>query len=56
MDTKNNMMISLGLSVSDHNMFIVHRETTLAVRYGKLNCHVSLSILVFLFYIIYYEY
>ncbi|KAF5783539.1 putative clpA/ClpB, AAA lid domain-containing protein [Helianthus annuus] len=30
MDT-NNIMISLGLSVSDHNMFIVHRETTLAV-------------------------
>ncbi|KAF5783281.1 hypothetical protein HanXRQr2_Chr11g0506081 [Helianthus annuus] len=31
MDT-NNILISLGLYGSDHNMFIVHREITLAVR------------------------
>ncbi|KAJ0735592.1 hypothetical protein HanPI659440_Chr11g0433861 [Helianthus annuus] len=28
----NNMLISLGVSGSDHNMLIVHREITLSVR------------------------
>ncbi|MFS7895110.1 hypothetical protein Hanom_Chr00s002396g01698471 [Helianthus anomalus] len=44
MDTKNNMMISLGVSVSDHNMFIVHRETTLAVSLIKACANVRVQL------------